>query len=85
MKDIANKIGVTYDKRHARLCTTIAKHFFNYHSSSPLTSLRKVLNTPTEGNAQAKIDKNHPIFDFLKGVLDDKIKECTKKLGKNNL
>ena len=43
LKDIASKIGITYNHRHDKMCATIAKYFFSFHSSSPLTSLKKCL------------------------------------------
>ena len=43
------------------------------------------MNAPAVDNDQAEINKNHPIFEFLKSIPDDVVKEYTKKLGKNNL
>ena len=43
------------------------------------------MNEPAAENNEAKFDKNHPIFEFLKSVPDNEVKEYTRKLGKNNL
>ena len=43
------------------------------------------MNAPSVLKHQFRVDKNHPIFEFLKNVPDESIKELTKKLGKNNL
>ena len=67
------------------MCAAIAKYFFNAHAGSPLTSLKECMNAPAAESNQAEIDKHHPIFDFLRSIPDDLIKEYTKKLGKNNL
>ena len=64
---------------------TIAKHFFNIHASSPLTSLKACINAPAVESNQTEIGKDHPIFECLKNISDDQIKDCTKKLGKTNL
>ena len=85
LKDIASKIRIEYNNRHDRLRATIVKYFFSTHADSPLTSLKKCINAPAPEINQAEIDKTHPIFEFLKSIPDDLIKEYTKKLGKNNL
>ena len=79
LNDITNKIGVTYNKRLNKMRGALAKYFFINHSSSPLTSLKKCLMAPTVKDPQPKIDKNHPIFEFLKNVSDNEVKEWTKK------
>ena len=82
LKDIANKIRITFYYKHGKMCKTIANYFFKFHSDSPLTSLRKCMNAPA---CQEKIDKNHHVFQFLKDVPDAKVKEYTNRLGKKNL
>ena len=79
LNDITNKIGVTYNKRLNKMRGALAKYFFINHSSSPLTSLKKCLMAPTVKDPQPKIDENHPIFEFLKNVSDNEVKEWTKK------
>ena len=85
MKDIANKVKIENDHRLVQFRTKIAKYFFNAHSDSPLTSLKRCMSAPAAESNKAEIDKNHPIFEFLKSISDDDILKCTKRLGKNNL
>ena len=35
--------------------------------------------------AEKKMNKNDPIFGFLKKISDDEVKEWTKKLGQNRM
>ena len=67
------------------MCAAITRYFFSSHPGSPLTSLKECINAPAVESNQKDIDKNHPIFEFLKSVPDEIIKVNTKKLGKNNL
>ena len=83
LKDIASKINIQYNRRHDRLCATIARYFFSAHSCSPLTSLKRCMSAPVVESEQMKKDQS--IFVFLKSIPDDRIKEYTKKLNKNNL
>ena len=82
LKDIANKASLNIYSKRDKMCKIIATYFFKFHPNSPLTSLRKCMTTPA---CQAKINKNHPIFEFLKTVPDTDVKEWTNRLGKKNL
>ena len=85
LMDVANKIKIEFDHRLVAQRAKIVKYFFNAHSGSPLTSLKKYISEPAAESNKAEIDKNHLIFEFLKSVPDNEIKKYTKKLGKNNL
>ena len=70
---------------HEKICKPIAKYFLKFHPDAPLTHLRKCMKESSVDKIQGKIDKNQPIFEFLKNASDTDMKEYTNRLGKKNL
>ena len=77
LKKIRDKIKTGKDTSRARIAFKIANYFFKFHSKSPLTSLKKLMET-IDMDESTQIEKNLPIWEFLKTVPDAEIQKHTK-------
>ena len=87
LKNIASKIlrkNYKPTTNHERFKTLIACFFFKNYPATPLSTLKKYINS-TVPIEEKKIDKKDPIFQFLKNASNSEISDWTKQLGNKRM
>ena len=84
LKNMASKVHLVTNYRimHVHLKSKLAQFFFKNYPVTPLSTLKKYMNNEVPVEEKKQLDKQDPIFLFLKNASNSEISDWTKQLGR---